>query len=94
MNLLKMKNYKIEGDDYNCVFCSLHVEELSCHLIFQCPFSSECWSYLGIFWDHSLYFFDTMKKAKVGFNLSFFMEICSIAAWEIWKQRNGKIFRG
>jgi hypothetical protein len=65
-NLLKRKNYKIEGGDYNCVLWSLNVEELSYHLIFQCPFSSNCWSYLGIFWDHHLCFFDTLKKAKKG----------------------------
>jgi hypothetical protein len=76
------------------VLCSLDVEELSYHLIFQWLFSAECWSYLGIFWDHSLYFFDTMKKARLDFNFSFFMEIFSITAREIWKQRNGKIFRG
>jgi hypothetical protein len=28
------------------------------------------------------------------FNLSFFVEVFSITAWKIWKQRNGKIFRG
>jgi hypothetical protein len=33
-NLLKRKNYKIEGDDYNYVLCSLDIEELSYHLIF------------------------------------------------------------
>jgi hypothetical protein len=93
-NLLKRKNYNIEGGDYNCVLCNLNVEELSYHLIFQCPFSLECWSYLGIFWDHHLYFFDTLKKAKADFSLSFFMEIFSIAAWEIWKQKNGEIFWG
>jgi hypothetical protein len=45
-NLLKRKHFKIEGDDYNCVLCNLNIEELSYHLIFQCPFSSECWDYL------------------------------------------------
>jgi hypothetical protein len=35
-----------------------------------------------------------MLKAKQEFSSAFFMEIFSIAAWEIWKQRNGKIFRG
>jgi hypothetical protein len=75
------------------VLCNLDIEELSYHLIYQCPFRSECWDYLGISWDHSLSFFDTMQKAKQEFSSSFFVEI-SIAAWEIWKQRNGKIFRG
>jgi hypothetical protein len=93
-NLLKRKHFKIEGDDYSCVLYNLNIEELSYHLIFQCPFSSECWDYLDISWDHSLLFFDTIQKAKQEFSAFFFMEIFSIAAWEIWKQRNGKIFRG
>jgi hypothetical protein len=48
---------------------------------------------LGIHWDLSLYFFNTIIKAKQECNHPFFMEIFSIAAWEIWKQRNNKIFR-
>jgi hypothetical protein len=92
-NLLR-KNYKIEGDDYNCVLCNLDTEELSYHLIFQCPFSSECWNYIGFYWDHNLHFFDTIQKAKQDCHSGFFMEIFSMAAWEIWKQRNKKIFRG
>jgi hypothetical protein len=33
-NLLRRKNYKIEGDDYSCVLCNLDTKELSYHLIF------------------------------------------------------------
>jgi hypothetical protein len=45
-------------------------------------------------WDHDLQFFNTIQKAKQDFSMNLFMEIFSIAAWEIWKKRNGKIFRG
>jgi hypothetical protein len=93
-NLLRRKNYKIEGDDYSCVLCNLNVEELSYNLIFQCPFSYECWDYLDINWDHSLQFFDIIQKAKQDNHINLFMEIFSIAAWEIWKQRNRKKIRG
>jgi hypothetical protein len=47
-NLLKRKNYKVEGDDYSCVLCNLNTEEYTYHLLFQCPFSVECWNFLGI----------------------------------------------
>jgi hypothetical protein len=53
----------------------------------------ECWNFLGIHWVHELYFFDTIIKAKRESQHDY-MEVFSIAAWEIWKQRNAKIFRG
>jgi hypothetical protein len=81
-NLLRRKNYKIDGDDNSCVLCNLNIEELFYHLIFQCPFSSECQNYLG-FRDDSLYFFDTIQKAKHDCHMYFFMEIFSIVVWEI-----------
>jgi hypothetical protein len=93
-NLLKRKNYKIEGDNYSCVLCNLNIDEYTYHLIFQCPFSSDYWNFLGIHWDHDLYFFDTIQKAKRDSHLEHFMEIFSMAAWEIWRQRNAWIFRG
>jgi hypothetical protein len=93
-NLLRRNNYKIDGDDYSCVLCNLNVEELSYHLIFQCLFSYECRDYLGINWDRNLQFFDTIWKAKQDSHIGLFMEVFSIAAWEIWKRRNGEIFRG
>jgi len=33
-----------------------------------------------------------MHQAKVQYQSTFFMEIFTIAAWEIWKQRNNFIF--
>jgi hypothetical protein len=85
-NLLRRKNYKIDGGDYSCVLFNLNVEKLSYHLIFQCPFSYECWDYLGITWDHDLHFFNTIQKAKEDFSNNLFMKIFSMAAWKIWRQ--------
>jgi hypothetical protein len=43
------KNYKIEGDDYNCVLCNLNIEEHTDHLFFQHPFLLELpWDNLGL----------------------------------------------
>jgi hypothetical protein len=50
----------------------------------------------GISWgldEISLNFFSTIVKAKEQTQHQFFMELFSIAARELWKQRNGKIFR-
>jgi hypothetical protein len=92
-NLLKRRNYKVDNDDYNCVLCDTMIEETTYHLLFQCEFSKHCWESLNIHWDHSIAFFNTISLAKDQFSFSFFMEVFSVAAWEIWKQRNAKIFR-
>jgi hypothetical protein len=76
------------------VLCNLHLEEFTYHLIFQCPFNMECWNFLGIYWDHGLYFFETIIKAKRNSHLEYFMEVFSIVVWEIRKQRNAIIFKG
>jgi hypothetical protein len=36
-NLLRKRNYKIKEENYNCVLCSLNLEETTYHLIFECP---------------------------------------------------------
>lgn len=93
-NLLRRRNYKIEGEDYKCVLCNLNLEETTYHLFFECPFSTSCWNFVGISWDHATSFFDTIQKAKMECQHQFFMEVFIISAWEIWKQRNAQIFRG
>jgi hypothetical protein len=73
-----------------CVFITIcwHIQ------FFECQYSNACWRYAGIIWDHSTGFFQMLEKARGLFGYPFFMEIFSVAAWEIWKKRNGKIFRG
>ena len=92
-NLLRRKHFKIENDNYNCILCNLNTEEFTYHLFFTCPFSETCWNMIDIHWDHELNFFETIQKARIEWNTNFFMEVFSIAAWEIWKQRNAKVFR-
>jgi hypothetical protein len=38
-------------------------------------------------------FFHTLVKVRDMFGHPFIMEFFSVAAWEIWKERHGKIFR-
>jgi hypothetical protein len=91
-NILKRKKHKLEGNNYNCVLCTNNVEETAFHLFFSCPFSKECWQYLGIQWNYANEFFQMLLQAKQHFQSPFFMEIFTIAAWQIWKQRNDFIF--
>ncbi|TVU13298.1 hypothetical protein EJB05_40345, partial [Eragrostis curvula] len=62
------------------------------HLFFLCNFSKQCWNTLDIHWNSQSAFFNMIIEAKQTANLQFFMEILIIAAWNIWKQRNNKIF--
>jgi len=47
---------------------------------------------LGIQWNLAAGFFQMMVQAKQQFQSPFFMEIFTIASWQIWKQRNDTIF--
>uniref|UniRef100_A0A0A9GQ64 Uncharacterized protein n=1 Tax=Arundo donax TaxID=35708 RepID=A0A0A9GQ64_ARUDO len=51
------------------------------------------WNFVGFHGDHSLYFFSTIQKASDECLHPFFVEIFSISAWEISKQRTAVIFR-
>jgi hypothetical protein len=48
---------------------------------------------LTFIWTTAYYFFAMIKRAREECPHDFFLEIFSIAAWVIWKQRNDKIFR-
>jgi hypothetical protein len=91
-NLLKRKNYKIEGNNYNYVLCLAQREETAPHLFFTCPFVVSCWQHIGIQWHHGIPSFQMLETTKQDFGHNFFMEIFIIATWHIWKQRNSLIF--
>jgi hypothetical protein len=84
-NLLRRKNFSIEGDDYTYVLCNLGIEEFTYHLIFQCPFCERCWNSLvstGIMSFTALTLLRKLKKiGRMGI-----LEVFSIAVWEIWKR--------
>ena len=82
---LEEKKQKLQGDNYNCVLCNNNTQETAFHLFFSCPFSQSCWQHLGISWDFSLEFFQMMHQAKLQYQSTFFMEIFTIVAQEIWK---------
>lgn len=90
-NLLRRKNYKIDGDDYNCVLCN--PSSASTHTTYSSFVPSVCnagcsFVSFGPFtlflWHH------TTQQGKDQCHHKFFMEVFSIAAWKIWKQCNSK----
>ena len=73
-----------------CVMCSARIEEDIDHLFFECPFAVQCWASINFSWDMSLQRF---IRARDVHGLEFFTEASIIAAWELWKLRNDKIFQ-
>ncbi|KAJ1275487.1 hypothetical protein BS78_05G139300 [Paspalum vaginatum] len=77
-----------------CVLCQDNVEEAVDHLFFQCSFAAHCWDTLNIQWNMNLHIHDRILQARHSSALPFFMEICIITMWEIWKLWNRKVFDG
>lgn len=93
-NMLRRRQYKLDNDDYSCLLCQNPPEEDLLHLFFDCPFSSRCWSTLGVSWTVSDCRLHKIHVGKAAWNKPMFMEMFAIACWGIWKERNNKLFRG
>jgi len=59
---------------------------------FYCPFASACWSKPGFHWSAHLDPGDKVLDLISQQQMPFLMDIFILAAWEIWKLRNAKIF--
>jgi len=65
------------------------------YIVFTCSSaapSAELWQHLGIQWNLISDLFQMLIQAKQQFPNPYFMEIFTIVAWQIWKQRNNFIF--
>ena len=86
-----MKSFHL--DCYECVLCNDRTEETLIHLFWDCDFAFNCWqsilgsrrSGLSIFYEVSL--------AIQSLPTPIAMEIMIMGCWNIWTQRNDKIFR-
>jgi hypothetical protein len=92
-DMLDRRHCAKENDDLTCELCRNNIRETREHLFFFCPFSQLCWQHLGITWNPNLEFFQMVVLPRIQFNQRGFLEVFFNAAWHIWKQRNGKIFR-
>jgi hypothetical protein len=90
--MLHRRHINIQGDVL-CVLCTSRLEEDIDHLFFNCPFAMQCWNLIGFVWNTNLPLLDRLVAASNSHNLPFFTEVVLIAAWELWKLRNDKIFR-
>ena len=80
-------------DDTLCIMCDSGAEETIDHLFFECSFAQECWAAIHFEWDDLLQLNDRLTQARTTNNLPFFTEAALIAAWELWKLRNDKVFQ-
>lgn len=82
------------GEDHSCMLCPNQVLENKNHLIFHCTFSSQCWGQLGIHWIEGEDLYDMIQTAANQWTEPLFQDILILAAWNIWKVRNNKLFEG
>ena len=92
-DMMQRRHWNIQDD--TCVLCQSSFHEDRVHLFFSCNFSQRVWNYLGISWPASpnQSTFMMASASRKDFNRPFYSEVVFIAAWNIWTQRNGKIFR-
>ena len=81
-NMLKRRHYNI-GNDYTCLLCESNLEETVEHLFFECSFSKNYWSDLGICWNTQGTRLDWINLAKMSWNKPLFMAIFLQASWSI-----------
>jgi hypothetical protein len=91
-DMLQRRHWKVT-EDVHCVLCPTGAREDRMHLFFECNFSQRVWNYLQIDWSLAQDIQGSISAAKLAFRKPFFMEVLMLACWNIWKQRNGKIFR-
>ena len=90
-DLLKRRHWKVT-EDFSCMLYRGDFHEDKFHLFFQCVFSQRIWIYLQIDWGQDTDLRSAISAAKLDFHKPFFTEVVILACWNIWKQRNGKIF--
>ena len=90
--MLRRRHLNIQ-DDVLCVLCNQGADEDIDHLFFTCPFVVQCWTSINFSWDVSLPLAERLMRANEVHALDFFVEASLIAAWELWKLRNDKIFQ-
>lgn len=80
-------------DSYNCVMCSLNVEETSAHLFLECPFAKECWNSIGITFQDNILATEAVLQIRAQSSNSFFMIAAIVMSWAIWTVRNDFILK-
>src|SRR3954471_8349105 len=72
-NMLKRRHYNI-GNNFDCILCEQHIEEMVDHMILTCPFSQSCWAKLHIAWAPFDSRLDLLQVTKDTWSNPFFFE--------------------
>jgi hypothetical protein len=91
-NLLRRKHMSLP--DYNCVLCTINVEETLQHLFFECSFNKWCWRFVNVYWNTQLTPQNMIIQSHSQFNSRIFREVIMVAGWSIWCYGNVVIFDG
>lgn len=80
-------------DSPNCLHCP-NLEETADHIIFNCPFAMQFWNALGFQGDSN---FQTsllyLVQCPTQLPKEQFNAFISLCCWNLWKRRNGVVFR-
>lgn len=93
-NMLRGRHYIVADNNYSCMLCDNPLEETLLHLFFKCSFCVSCWALIVILWPDVNCRFQMIHAAKAIWSRLLFVEVFTIAAWSIWKERNNKYFMG
>jgi hypothetical protein len=90
-DLLLRKSFEL-NDNGLCCLCNDGLLETRDHLFWKCSFSLQCWQSIDITIEDNMDLSQMISAARSNFGKPFFFEAFATAAWNIWKQRNAKIF--
>ena len=66
---------------YNCVFCTVNVEEYLDHLLFHCPFAMACWYSLDVILPNTNDILIILESIRDQLRLPFFTQIIITTSW-------------
>jgi hypothetical protein len=90
--MLQRRHMNVQ-DGTVCIMCTTGEQETIEHLFFDCPFAQSCWARIGVNWDSTIQLLDRLTQARTSHTIPCFTETVFIAAWELWKVRNDKVFQ-
>ena len=63
------------------------------HLFWDCPFAQSCWEFIAPNRSRGISVFNEITLLLQAFPMQIAMDVVIMSCWNIWMQRNGKIFQ-
>lgn len=90
-NLLHRKSFFLPS--YSCELCHFDSEETTLHLFWDCPFALSCRDSIITHKNIGISVLDEIIFLTQALPTPIAMEIVIIGCWQLWMQRNSKIFK-